>query len=648
MNGKDKKKFEATQEELNQKIEAIMGPTATGEKPVDEETPAKLPAEKEIASAPEIPEKPAGPAPEPVHDAPAKEATAEPEPTAPNDPELETAVDEIAASESDELLKVEDKEKALAEAPPPKKTFGQKLKSFFKAWWGTPKYRNATLIVLFLTLIGLAVYPTTRYFILNTAGVRSKASIKVVDNSTQQPLKNVQIIVGGANGATDEEGVAHVSKVKLGSTKLVIKKRAFAPVEKNIVVGWGSNPLGDVKLDPAGVQYTFKVSDFLSDKPVEKAEAVSGESSAFSDKDGKIVLTLDKEDVNVNDVTIKAKNYRDEKRELSENNEVEESIKMVPAHKHAFVSKRSGKLDVYKIDVDGSNESIALAGSGAERDDMTLAPHPTENIVAVVSTRDNQRNKDGFLLSTLNLVNLSDNKVTTITRTEKVEVIGWANDRFVYVEVAAGTSANNPKRNKLMSYDPAKNEAKELASANYFNDILLASNTIYYAPSSAFQNGSDTSLFRVNSDGTNKQTVFNKETWNIFRTSYDQLTLAIQQDWYTYDLGSQKTPSRTVPPANPKTRVYISNPDNDKSVWIDQRDGKGALLMYEPESKKETTLKSQSGLKYPTYWVSNNTLVYRVNTEQETADYVFNIDGGQPKKIRDVTNTGGVDKWYYY
>jgi hypothetical protein len=135
---------------------------------------------------------------------------------------------------------------------------------------------------------------------------------------------------------------------------------------------------------------------------------------------------------------------------------------------------------------------------------------------------------------------------------------------------------------------------------------------------------------------------------NIFRTNYDDLTFAAQQDWYKYDLANQNAPTKIVTPANPKTRIYIQNPSNKKSVWIDQRDGKGVLIIYDVDSKKETVLRTQSGLKYPVYWVSDNTLVYRINTEQETADYVLNIDGGDPKKIKDVSNTGGVDKWYYY
>lgn len=635
--------------DLNQKIESLMGPTETGEPPVQNVPIEHIPGikpEAEVTSAPELPDAPA--------EQPSEESAKQPEVVEPtkeeptdSDPDLDKVVDEIAESDSDKLLKVEDKERAMAAAPPPKKSFGQKVKNFFKAWWGNPKSRNATLVFIVLVIIGLVAYPTTRYFLLNTAGVRAKASVMVLDNSTQQPLKNVTVTVGGQTAATDENGKVQLEKVKLGSTQLVIKKRAFATIDKKIVLGWGSNPLGEAKLEPAGVQYTFKLSDFLSGNPIEKAEAVSGESSAFSDKDGKLVLTLDKDQADANEVTIKAKDYRDEKRDLGDDMS-EQQISMVPSHKHAFVSKRSGKLDVYKIDVDGTNEEVVLAGSGAEQDDMVIVPSSSDNNIAVVSTRDNQRNGDGYLLHVLNVINLDDNKVTTVARSERIQIIGWSSGRLVYVQIAEGASGTNPKRHRLMSYNLEKEESQELASANYFNDVLMANNTIYYAPAAAYQNGSDVSLFKISPDGTNKQSVYSKETWNIFRTDFEQLTIAVQQDWFEYSLLTQKAPNKITPPANPRSRIYINSPDGKRSIWIDSRDGKGALIVYDTGEKKETVAKTESGLKYPANWVSNDTLVYRIATDQETADYVINLSGGEAKKIRDVTNTGGIDNWYYY
>lgn len=625
-------KFEKAQAELNAKIRAIMGPTPLGDTPTEDIPKSQITSSKnksQLKTAPELPVqpqivKPTAPKPEPAaHDEL-------------NKPSSSTTSVEPPKTDNPSQLTAE-------HHPEAKKKFSDKL----KAWLKKPIVKKSLLVLLILAVITLLAVPVTRYFLLNSVGVRSHASISITDNSTQQPLKNVRVSLGDQSGLTDDNGNITLTKVKLGSSDLKIDKRAFASVTRKITVGWGNNPLGSVALTPVGVQYSFLLNDFLSNKPIVKAQASSGEADAVSDNQGRLVITIDKTDIQ-SDITIHADGYRDEKRMLDINSKAFESIKMVPAHEHSFVSKRSGKFDVYKVYIDGSNEELALAGTGAERDDMVLVPHPTENTVAVVSTRDNIRNQDGYLLSTLNLLDLNDNHVVTIAQSERIQVFGWANGKLVYVQVAAGASGTNPKRNRLNSYDPKTQTNTELASANYFNDVVLIGNEVYYAPSSAFQNGSDTSLFRIDVDTNNKQAVFNKETWNIFRVDYDHLNLAVQQDWYSYDLTTQKSPEHIVPPANPKTRVYVSSPDNSRSVWIDQRDGKGVLLLYDTKTKKETTVKSQSGLKYPVYWVSNSTMVYRINTEQETADYALNLDGGNPQKIRDVTNTAGIDKWYYY
>ncbi len=659
----NEKKFKKAQEELNQKIEAIMGPTPAGEKPTEDiEVPDQYkktkPTNDELKTAGDTPPLPAqttsAPTPataEPTKPAPLADVappstTIEPEPK--EDPEIDAAVDDIASSEGDELLEAEDKalEEAFVAKP---KTLGQKIKGFFRAWWDNPKARWSTIACVFAMFVALAAVPLTRYFILNTLGVRTKASVVVLDNSTQQPLKNVHVKIGTVEGITDENGSVTLNKLKLGKNPLDIQRIAFAPVDKTVTLGMGSNKLSDFKLLPVGVQYTFNIHDFLSDKPIVKAEATSGgEASAFSDETGKLVLTLAKtndQDVNI---VIKANGYRDETRNIAADTKDAQSVAMVPSRKQVFVSKRSGKYDVYTIDIDGKNEKLVLPGTGSERDDMVLVAHPSADIAALVSTRGNLHNKDGFLLSKLTLIDLKTDKASTVDTSERIQIVGWSGNHLVYVTETSGASAANPKRNKLMSYDYTKNQVQELASANYFNDVLMVGDTVYYAPAAAYQSGLDVSLFKIDPDGNNKYPVVDKEVWNIFRVDYDHLAIAAQKDWYNLTISDQKLTKAAGPPADPKTRVYINSPDKQHSLWVDNRDGKGVLISYDIAAQKDVILKSQSGLKYPVLWIDDNTVVYRINTDQETADYAMSTQGGQARKITDVTNTGGIDKWYYY
>lgn len=567
----------------------------------------------------------------------------------PDDPKTAQAIDDIAAKDSDELLKAEDKEVQEAFNGQPKSRW-DKVKAWLKDYWADPKKRWATIGGAAVLVITLSSIPASRYFMLNTVGVRGSASITVLDGSTQQPLKNVKVSLKGKSGLTNSQGQARLTGLKLGNTDLVVSKRAFASYKKPITVGWGSNPLGQVAVKAVGTQYAFRVVDWLSDKPLAKAEAAYKEASALSDADGQQLLTLDPEDLKDDDkitVTFSAADYRTEKVEVNLDSKDPPTVQLVPARKEVFVSKRSGKYDLYKVDLDGKNESLVLPGTGSERDDMALVTHPTEPLAAFISTRDNLRNSDGYLLSTLSLIDLNDNARLSVSQSERIQLIGWQGDKLIYVQVAAGASAANPRRQRLVSYDTDSGSRQEIASANYFNDILLAQGRIYYAPASAFQTESPR-LFRVDLDGSNRQTLMNSEIYNIFRSDYDTLQLSTNKDWYEYKLTGSSLRQLAGSPANLINRLYLDSGDKSLSLWVDQRDGKGVLLSYNLDSKVDKNLLSRSGLNYPISWVSNLAAIFRIKTDQETADYALSLNGGQAKKIRDVTNTQGLSRWYYY
>lgn len=563
-------------------------------------------------------------------------------------PSADAAVDDIVHEESDALLREEDAAIARAFEPEKKLLFRQKVQRFFKAWWKNHTARWATILVAVAGLVTVFTVPTSRYFVLNTVGVRSTASVVVYDQTTRLPLKNVSVSLGGQTGLTDIDGKVSLARVKLGETKLNIEKRAFATIEKPVTVGWGSNPLGDEYLAVVGQQYAFTVKDFLSGKPIVGAEAISGEASALADGDGKILLAVDTSNMDELNVTVTAPAYRDETTTFDADKTDNKDVAMVPARKVLFVSKRSGTYDVYKIDADGKNEELVLKGTGVERDDITLVPHPTDEVAALVSTRENERDADGYLLSTLTLVNIIDGEPTKVAQSERVQIIGWFGDRLVFVKVAAGASASDSKRHRLMSYDYKTQKMKELAAGNAFNDVMAIGDKIYYAPSYTFQPKDKPGFFRVNADGSGLETVEEYEVWNIFRSGYDTLVLSAQNLWSQYNVTDATTSRLNGQPGDLQNHLYVDNQAHTHSLWVDNRDGKGVLLDYDRVTQKDRKIIEESGLTNPVRWLSDATAVFRIRTADETADYVINIEGGEPRKVADVTFTSGVDRWYYY
>lgn len=556
------------------------------------------------------------------------------------DKETDKAVDEIVREEGDTILEVDD---TMRETGAPVKPTKPKHRSIFK----NRLLRWVIILVVLACLVGAAVWPTSRYMALNTAGVRASSSLTVIDGSTGQPLKDAQISIGNTNVKTDSNGLAKLTKLRLGKTELTISKLAFGSITKTVTLGWGSNPLGKFQLDPTGAQYQFQVTDFLSGQPITDALAESSNSSAKADSKGLIKLTIDPTDAKTLDVKLSASGYRDQKTTIDLADHKPHNVKLVLARKDAYVTKQSGKFDIYTNYVDGTDPQLILAGTGHEQADMVLLPHPSDNVVAYVSTRANQSDGKGGLLSGLLMIDLTSKQTSSVTIDKRIQLLGWSGDYLIYEKTVSTLQSSDAKYNQIFSYNYQTGVNKQLATSNYFNDVILVNDYVYYAPSNAVIGDGAANFYRIKPDGSDQKTLFNQETVNIFRLAYDRLTLSIKQDWYEYVLDQARPNKLSAPPSAQYTRIYSNNPDGSLSAWVDQRDGKGVLLIYNTKSKADTPLYQRSGLSAVVGWLNNSTLVYRVANDQETADYAVSLAGGDPVKITDVSNSFGIRQYRY-
>lgn len=569
-----------------------------------------------------------------------------------NRPETERAVDEITSEEADRMLAIEDaKAELLAEGSAEIAEPGvfARLKSFFSNLWSHPSVKWLFVLGVLAIVSVIAIFPQTRYFVLNTAGVRSATSLTLVDSVTKQPLKDVEVRVSDQTMKTDKNGYVGFSNLKLGNGLIQAKKPGFAPMDKPVTLGWGSNPLGEISLESVGLRYQIKLSDYVSGRPVTSAEAISGSASAFADDKGELTLVVsDTENTVV--AEIKAEGYRQEKIKLAPENESEKkSAVLVPDRKHAYVSKRGGNFDLYSSYIDGKDEKRIFAGTGNERaEDLILLANPTSEKVAFVSTRGTARSASGQALASLNIIDLKNEQTTEVVNSERIQLVDFIGSKLVFVETNSSAREDSPNRHRIISYDVESLGRSELAAASYFNDVVAAEGEIYYAPAGG-QKNSTAGFYRIRPDGSKKENIYNKEIWNIIRSSYEKLRVSVGEKWFEYDLSNRQLNDLEGAPSSMESRLYTAQKlDSDKSLWVDQRDGKGALILYEKSKGKETVLASRAGLRNPISWLSDEHIIFRINSPGESADYVIGINGGEPKKIVDVTDTAGLDSWYIY
>jgi hypothetical protein len=558
------------------------------------------------------------------------------------DPKTDAAVDDILNKEGDDLLAMQDAQHA-GETVPKKRSFWGKVKHFLAAWWSNKWARWITIVVLLLAVIIAAVVPKARYAVLNTFGVRSSASVVVLDNTTQLPLKNVTVSLNNKDVRTDSKGVAKFQKLKLGDYKLKVERLAFASQDRDVTIGWGSNPLGIFKLRATGIQYTLSAKDYLSGKPVEGAEAANDDLTALSDENGKIILTVEDTEQTTLSVSIRAAGYRAEALTIDANQTTTANVRLVPAGKTVYVSQQSGTYDLFVSDLDRKNRKLLLAGTGNENDNMSLVMSPDGRRAALTATRETQKDRDGFRLYGLTIVDTQTGSAVTIDYAQQIQLVSWAGDRIVYRKTIASESAANSRRSRIISFDLEKNSKTQLASANQFTMTLSAGGAVYYAPSSNDPQAI-LGLYRVDADGKNRKRISNLEVWTGLRTAYNTLHLQTPDSWYAYSISSDEF-TKTSRPGDLTSYVFVDGPNaSNSAAWTDIRDGRGTLHLYDVKKSTNKTLISRDGLTGPIRWAGGKALIFRMVTGSESADYAISPDGGKAHKIADVTATRGFSQ----
>lgn len=545
-----------------------------------------------------------------------------------DDAQTDLAVEDILHDDTDAVL-----EPVQTNLEPVKLPWSRRAKRAWLNWWQSPWKRWLTLCGVAGCIAALMFVAPARAYVLNACGVRSKAMLTVIDGASGRPLQNAVLSIDGLSVKTDEDGAAKLSGIKLGNHKVSVHKDAFEDYAQNVRFDMRVVDLGDVTLKPAGLQLRYSFVDYLSGVPLDDVSMESGQATAKSDKKGKAVLTVVRDQSAT--IHVSKNGYRKEQLPVDLGAAAAQTIRLVPDVQAVFITKESGKYDVYKTYVDGKDRRVLLPGTGLETQDMAVLPKPDNSVVAVVSSRDEKRNSDGYLLPALTLVNTESGDQTTIEHAEQIMLLGWRGNTLVYELTVAGSSAANPNRQRIIAYDSATNKSFQLASANSFMGMELVGSELYYAVSTADSNTSD--IFgKVALDGSAKKTFMTGNIWSMVRTDYQKFKLQTPERWYEYAIGSS-APTASSPESGYSFHYYVDGPDGKSSVRVEARDSNGVLLLRDIVANKDREIATQRNMQAPLYWLTDTIVVYRVAGASEVADYVVSVAGGSAQKLSDVS-----------
>lgn len=556
------------------------------------------------------------------------------------DPELDQAVDQIVAREGDELLAMDD---AGRDVGSEEHTVFGGGGSLLGRLWRSRTVRIVLGLMLIAALTAAVTIPKIRYAILNQYGVRASASLTVTDISTQQPLAGVPVQLGTATVRTDANGTVRFAHARLGSQTLRLAQPGFAIVDQPVTLGWGSNPLGAFTLTPTGTQYTIRVQDYFSGKPLTAATATVDGASTLANKQGVIVLSLaPPAPGDVPAATIAASGYRSQTIALKQDGQPSAKVTLTPTGKDVFFAKENGTYNVYACDLDGQNQALLLAGTGSETaSSNAVAVDPASTEAAVVSLRNNQHDGSGTPLYSLTLVGLGGGGSQTIDGAEQIRLIDWQDTTLIYELTMTSAPASNPARSRIVSFNYATNVRVQLAAAGEFSVAMSGQGVVYYADSPNDPNGQP-GLFAVNPDDSGRQTVTGSPVLRALRADYNTLDIETAGGlWQTYMFGSSDGLADGANPGAATDRFYAVSANGQRAAWIGPGAGnQPALSVYDVGTNKDSVLQTTGDVAYPLYWTGEDVLVYRVGGSQ-TADYAVSIDGGAPHKIIDVAPAAG-------
>ncbi|HKU19031.1 MAG TPA: hypothetical protein VJP80_07250 [Candidatus Saccharimonadales bacterium] len=541
-----------------------------------------------------------------------------------DDPVTERAVDDIVHHEGDEVLAAEDAAREQSSFRPPKHSVWRSIGHVFGVWLGTAWGRWITFFVVLAVAGTCAGVPAARYLCLNQFGVRSTASVTVNESLLGTPLKNVQVALAGQTAKTDAKGVAHFTNLVLGPTTLRITEIGFGTSTQQVVVGWGSNPLGPYSLRSTGVAYRVLVRDAITGQPLAGAEAVIGDASALSDKSGNMALTLASSATTGGTITVGKSGYRSEQFVLQAPGPTT-NISLLPSQKDIFVAKASGIYNLYKSDLDGNNRQLLLAGTGNETTGaLALAMSPDGSHAAFVSTRDTQRAPDGNSYNTLTLITIADGTAVELAHAKQLRLIDWIGSKLIFEQVGPSNGTSNAS---VVSYDYATNSRAQLAAADQLATVLSAQGTVYY--------GTADGLFKINPDGSGKQQTITQAVTAAVRTDYNTLAVQTGDTWNTYIISSDAV-TLTATLLNPSNRLYLVDPAGMQAAWAQN----GTLANHAITTGKDSTLVA-ADVTQPMAWVGSGIVVYQVGNGSMPADYAVSAAGGTPHKINDVVPVAG-------
>jgi hypothetical protein len=545
----------------------------------------------------------------------------------------------------------------------------------FSEWYKTNKKLSIPGTVLVLVAL-IAAIPSSRYFVAGLF-LKNDFSLTLTDSTSNSAISKADIGINDIKAVTDANGKATLHNVKVGHHKVKISKKYYKDKAVDVLVPIGKQKnVIEANLVATGRQVILTISNVINHKVLEGVEIKVLDTNAKTDKTGSATLVLpanatsEKANLSLNGYNSKQVQIKISSSGIEQNN-----LSLTPVGKIYFLSKLSGKIDVVKSNLDGTNRKTVIPGTGQEVDRETVLLASRDwKYLTLLSKRDDS------VYAKLYLINTHDDSIKMMDGSDiaAITLVGWSNHNFVYSLTRTNVKAWQPKGQAIKSFNAETGQLATLDETNgtgtsynnyiseTYTDTYLVNDTVLFTkrwdygydplmPQAPKIDSKYAGIYSINTDGKNFRllqkfayeqygnTIFISAAPHGASNIYFRGTLyrkngSVNNSFYQYKDGNISKPSindSTFSNYDQDTGIsYLLSPNGKETFWSEPRDGKNSLFIGDYEGENEKQIFSLS--PYQTYgWYTDSYLLISKESSELFIISKESTSNVQPVKITD-------------
>ncbi|HLG90970.1 MAG TPA: hypothetical protein VI336_02300 [Candidatus Saccharimonadales bacterium] len=537
---------------------------------------------------------------------------------------------------------------AVQEAAEPERTKKSRIGAprwhRFRGWYGSHKKWSipATVLIFLITLLAI---PATRYPLAGLA-LKKDLSIQVLDSKTNTPVSGALVSVGPIRSETDGSGWGKLHGVKVGNHTISITKKYYRDGQtKTLVPIFNQSNIPKVSLEATGRQVKVTVRNLITKQPIGNVDIKVVDIEAKTDDKGASTVVLPAGQ-SEQEATLSSAGYNEAKAkiQISDTEIKQNDLTLTPAGKIYFLSKLSGKIDVVKTNLDGTDRKKVLAGTGKEEPgSTTLLASPDQKYLILLAKRDSARHK-------LYIIDTSSDQLLTVDEgNASFEPVGWSGNHFVYQVERLDLSYKVTGKFKIKSYDATSGQLLTLVNSqvqdippivhgyevwitDIFPELKLAGNEVVYIKmqkealsggilSKAYKKEARDGVYSIGVGGKGSKTI---KTWLDGKVSYLDLATyrpnilhvykyGSTNEYYQLKNGALNSISKNQLPDGYNT--YFISASGDQTLSDDYRDGKYSLIVGDATGDNQKTVATLSEYQAYGWYKDDYLLVSKDNSE---------------------------------